>query len=92
MEKETKKMPFHLTITDNETGEIVRELDTDAIIGAANTSEEGAAGICVTRCSGQTLANTFVAVESMLEHMMNKEPMLRLAKMLVGAEIERKEN
>lgn len=92
MNKETKKMPFHLTITDNETGEIVREIDIDAIIGAVNTSEEEAAGICVTRCSGRTMADTIVAVESMLEHLMNKEPMLRLAKMLVGAEIERKEN
>lgn len=48
---------FHLTITNNITGEIEKELDTDAIIGAMNT-DESTCGVCLADCNLIDLAAT----------------------------------
>ena len=82
MEKE--KMPFHLTITDNETGETLRDLDFDAIAGAVHISEEEAAGIFLTCCTNFDIAATIVAAENTLRRVEQEDPMLRLAKLMVG--------
>ena len=39
MEKENKKMKFHITITDNETGETLCNTDACVILGAINEGE-----------------------------------------------------
>ncbi len=88
MEKETKKMPFHLTITDNRTGETVRDLDFDALIGSAHISNDEAAGLFVTSCNTLAVAATVAAAESTLHHVEQKDPMLRLLKLGFGLRTE----
>lgn len=87
MENENKK-PFHLTITDNETGETVRDLDFDAIIGAVHLSEEQAGGLYITKCSVANIAATVVAAESLLDHIQHLDPSLRLLKLGFGLRTE----
>lgn len=82
MEKE--KMPYHLTITDNRTGETLRDLDFDCLIGSAHLSKEEAAGLFLTSCTNGDVAATIVAVENTLHHIQQDDPMLRLTKLLVG--------
>lgn len=85
---EDEKMPFHLTITDNRTGETVRDLDFDCLIGAVHLSEKQAGGLYITSCSTATIAATVVATESTLDHVQQLDPTLRLAKLLVGATLD----
>lgn len=96
MEKENKKKPFRLTITDNETGEVIRDLELDAIIGAVHLDEETSGGLFISRCSTLALAETVRAAEITTEKALKNSPMLRLAKSLVEAgeveEIEDTEN
>lgn len=80
MEKENKKKPFHLTVTDNETGETVQDLDFDALIGAAHIGEMEAGGIIVSRCSTMTLAATSIAVEQTLNKLCKDDPLVAFAK------------
>lgn len=48
---------FHITITDNETNEVLTDKNTDAIIGAIHT--EGDTGIIIlTECNGCSLMGT----------------------------------
>ena len=50
-------MRFHITITDNKTGEVIRDLDTCAIIGAVDVDER--TGVMVlTECNNLELAAT----------------------------------
>lgn len=49
---------FHITIKNNETGEILRDLDTCAIIGAFDVDEEGTGCLVCTACNAIELAAT----------------------------------
>lgn len=57
MENENKKLPFHLTITDNETGEVMQDCDFKCLIGAIHRGEGNiVGGVSITRCKGTELA------------------------------------
>ena len=86
MENENKK-PFHLVITDNETGETLQELDFDALVGAAHLNGEFCAGILVSRCSHKTLAATTNSVEEVLHKMYQDNPLVMFAKRCFGTEL-----
>jgi len=88
MKNENNEKPFHLTIANNETGEIIRELDFDALIGAAHISEEEAGGLFVSKCSRFDLAATVVAAEDTLRLIEQQDPMLRMTKLMVGSKIK----
>ena len=47
-------MKFHVTIKDNETGEILNDQDCDEIIGGISDDEQSAS-IVLTSCNGKTL-------------------------------------
>lgn len=64
---------FHLTITNNITGEIEKELDTDAIIGAADDGA-GTCVICVTGCKLVELAATCAGALKAVDHAMKDMP------------------
>ena len=72
---------FHLTITNNETGEIERELDTNAIIGSADDGD-GTAIFCYTRCGLVELAATCAGALDAADHGMKDmpKPLLRKIK------------
>ena len=55
-------MKLHITITDNETGNVIHEADTNAVIAGCKT-EEGAAAICSVKCDDIELASAIFAAE-----------------------------
>ena len=57
---ESKKQ-WHLTITNNETGEVLRDLDTCAIIGACDVDENTTA--CLSLLAGSAL-DVFATLET----------------------------
>lgn len=85
MENENKK-PLHLTITDNETGETLRDLDCDCIIGAVHLSEGESGGLFIARSTTLAQAETVCAAEATVARALKKDPMLCLAKGIINAE------
>ncbi|MBE5760009.1 MAG: hypothetical protein E7332_08325, partial [Clostridiales bacterium] len=61
MKDETKKK-FHITLTDNETGETLIDSDTSAIIGAFDLGEGNTGSLYALACNG--LVAVFSAVGS----------------------------
>ena len=82
MENERKK--FHITITDNETGEVEVDTDAAAIIGAYDAGTRGTASISYTECNGIVLSCTLAGVMHLLAGYEEREPIeYRLAEMLL---------
>lgn len=48
---------YHITITNNETGKVLADTNSDAIIGAF-TEGEGTRSVCYTECDAAELAAT----------------------------------
>lgn len=74
-----EKKAFHITITNNETGETLHDCDTNCIIGAFN---QGASAACIGAASdvtGEDLANTIVGVEEVVQDFKNDDPILAIA-------------
>ena len=53
-----KKLKYHITLTNNETGEVLMDHDTSAIIGAVQGPGDDAQGICAISCSSLELFKT----------------------------------
>lgn len=53
--KTRERMPFHMVITNNETGEVIQELDMCALIGAAQTTKNNTVSIGLTACNALEL-------------------------------------
>lgn len=62
-----ERLKYHITLTDNETGEVIHDGDIEAIIGAFST-ETRTAAIAKTSCSLRGLVATIVAAEDAIEH------------------------
>lgn len=95
MNEETKKTtkPFHLIITNNETGETVRELDFDALIGTAHTGEHESCGLVLSKCNGLVMAETLASVASTVKQVEDENQMEAfVAKIMFEASIEEPEN
>ena len=94
-QKKTTK-PFHLTVTDNETGEVVRELDFDTLIGAARVNKQECAGVAIAKSSPIAHAETIIATETTIDKLTQLNPMVGLAlvmtKASLKAEIEEPQN
>lgn len=76
---------FHITITDNETGRVIQEADTCAIIGGY-TNEDGACGMAVVSCGPVDLARAVNAAEAAVDAMYQKNPELKLLTLMTSAE------
>lgn len=73
---------FHITITDNWTGETYHDKDTQSIIGAY-ADDDGVFRISMlSECNTDTAANTVAAVEQSVAELYGEYPVLLLA---VGA-------
>ena len=68
---------FHITITDNETNEILHEADTGAIIGAY-ALDDGAYSVAKIACDGLTLLTTIESAKTAIEHCMEDIPVMKL--------------
>lgn len=54
-------MSFHVTITNNETGNVLNDFDTKAIIGGYDMGDEGTCSFCRCSCPGVDAAATVLA-------------------------------
>ena len=64
---------FHITIKNNETGEIMHDSDTKAILGAFD-SQDKTECIAALECNPVTLASTLNGAECVLDDIRNKFP------------------
>lgn len=81
---------FHITIKDNETGEIMHDSDTTAIIGAFD-SQDKTECIAAIECNPMTLASTVNGVKSVLEVIIDKYPEAKALSELIGKYFTKKE-
>lgn len=70
-------MKFNVTIKDNETGEIVRSVDCDAIVGALATGDNKTSRIVLTNCTALQLLALFKVARSAAEKAIEDVPMLK---------------
>lgn len=77
--EEREKMPFHMVITDNETGEVIQELDACAIIGAAQTYMGETCAIGLVKCRRLELAATIAGVQRAVENAICRSPQAGIA-------------
>ena len=75
---------FHIKITNNETGEVLQEADTCAIMGGY-TVDEGAVGMALVDCSTREHGMAINAAEQAIEHVYQNHPGLRFAAMFASA-------
>ncbi len=75
---------FHIKITNNETGEVLQEADTCAIIGGY-TNDEGAVGILLAHCSPLDHARAINAAETAINHIYQVRPELKLMALFTSA-------
>ena len=82
---------FHIKITNNETGEVLQEADTCAIMGGFAV-EGGAVGVVLTECSPLEHGMAINAAEEAIKQVYREHPELKLAAMLasVGSTTEEK--
>ena len=70
-------MTYHITITNNETNEILANDDTNCIIGAYAV-EDGTYAIGHTACNGITLLSAVAAAEKTIHKIKEDSPELEM--------------
>ena len=75
---------FHITIADNETGEILTDEQTNCIIGAYSL-EEKETGISYIRDNDIAIAATIMAIKDTIQKIYKKIPGAKLSEMIVHA-------
>lgn len=89
MEDENKKLPLHLTITDNETGEVLQDLDCKALIGAIHEGKEDRiASLRVIRCTGKEVAMTCLGATATVRYMCQEHPALAAVMVMLDGEVQ----
>jgi diadenosine tetraphosphate (Ap4A) HIT family hydrolase len=73
---------FHLTITNNETGETIHECDAYAII-ATISREETTDSLALVECNPFDLAHLLVGLESTVDELYQEHPELALLKQML---------
>lgn len=86
---------FHITIKNNETGEITHDLDTNAIV-AGILDDDGAYAVGITHCDSLGLLQAINSAENLITSMYKKHPELLILKLMVdrtedGEEVEETE-
>ena len=68
---------FHITITNNETGETVRDHDTNAILAVVDHGEQ-TGSLLLTACDVDTMLNVVARLEELTKRIYKKNPELFL--------------
>ena len=76
-------MKFNITVRDNETGEILRNIDTNAILAGVCDNGQPQA-ILLADCEGKELAIATVAVERALTKVWGENPEVQGMAMLMN--------
>lgn len=80
---------FHLVITNNETGEVMSDENTNGIIGVFLSDADIATGIFSTYCTKQDAAGMLVACMKHIDTIAENNPMLKLIMEMVSTEIKK---
>lgn len=78
MKDERKKMPFHFVLTDNETGEVIHDIDICAIIGGFAAEGGRSCTMALTKCNIFSFASAMRDAEEAVETMKANHPELAL--------------
>lgn len=81
---DTKKMRFHISITDNETGEVLLDSDACAIIGGVNTGKS-TIDISVVCCDTFDVVRALVTTEEVVKQNYIDHPEIGLMAMACRA-------
>lgn len=76
-------MKYHITITNNETGEIVHDYDTNAVIGGFSV-EGGAAAIGLTACPSIITAFTIAAAQTAINKIREDNPKVVMTELILS--------
>jgi hypothetical protein len=77
-------MKFHITIKDNETGEILHDRDCNAIIAGLNDGEKSTS-VVLTQCNGKDLVYCAKATQKSINSAIPKGSRLDLMLKLLNA-------
>lgn len=80
---------WHITITENETGNTTLDIDTNAIIAAIDENE-GTRALCMTRCDPITLAAALHSAQGIIEKQKALNPLVAML-MTIGSAAEESE-
>ena len=78
-----KKKPFHITITNNETGEVLRDDDTQAIIASWDADKQHTQGCILLKGSGKVLTATIAGAVQNLKTLEKENPLEYLLAQMV---------
>lgn len=73
---------FHVTIKNNETGEITHDLDTSAIV-AGILDDDGSYSVGATSCDAFGLLNAIDGAEKAIDHLLKRHPELLILKTIM---------
>ena len=68
---------FHITITNNNTGESILDTDSDAIIGAVK-NDIGVNAVAFTNCCTSGYAQTIAAAQAVVNELLKENKKLKL--------------
>lgn len=77
-------MKYNITIKDNETGEVMRTFDTNAIIGAIGDGVGVASGICLAECTKTEMAAAVLSATKIVDTVVEGDKELKRLVMLSG--------
>ena len=77
--------PFHLTLTDNTTGEIMHDIDIDALLASAHVNEDETRSITVANCDTLAIAQTIHTLRQIYETLRKENPELAIFEAVVDA-------
>lgn len=86
-----KQKPFHITITDNETGEVIHDSDVIAILGALHFGEDNTSGITLSNCGVMSLAQAVDTVKKVIEGLYDENPELKIIELFFEAVMKKSE-
>ena len=75
--KTRERMPFRMVITNNETGEVIQELDMCALTGAAQTTKNNTASIGLTACNALELVAAIAGAQEAIAEMLKNKPEIK---------------
>lgn len=71
-------MKYTVTIKDNETGKIVREVECNSIVGGVSFNDTESASIGISSCNGKELLGACQSARKAISKIIKDSPALRL--------------
>lgn len=73
------KAKFHVTITNNETNEVLHDCDTQVVLASLSGDENSIQCITFTHCDTVTLVSVIDSLETIKRNVLDDNPSLKMA-------------